>query len=258
MREQLVILRQLIRFSGSDQADWRKILKKSYVLILLMFIIIAKGYTETSRTAEEWFQEGRKAYEIEGYHLAVIMFQKALDLCPEDELIYFNLGLAYTKKKEYDEAKSCYEKAIEINPVNPLPYYHIGRVYYETDDTEKEMEWYQKAIEVDPDFVLAYYNMEIIYYNLGDKLNEEMCSQKVLDFGADNIIDFNKEGEVYSQKGWNNIASENFFQAGLIFIEQYDSLKALKILSVMDSLKSTSELNDSLRVIYNLKFRRIN
>ena len=231
---------------------------KIHVLIFLMLIILTKGYTETSRTAEEWFQEGRKAYEIEGYHLAVIMFQKALDLCPEDELIYFNMGLAYSKQKKYDEAKNCFEKAIEINPVNPLLYYHIGRIYFETGDTEKEMEWYQKAIEVDPDFALAYYNMEIIYYNLGDKLNEEMCSQKVLEIGAENIIDFYTEGEIYSQKGWYNIASENFFKAGLIFIEQYDSLKALNILSVMDSLKTGSELNDSLRVIYNLKFRRTN
>jgi len=216
------------------------------------------GYSETSRTAEEWFQEGRKAYEIEGYHLAVIMFQKALELCPEDEFIYLNMGFAYSKKKEYDEAISCYEKAIMINPYNPLLYYHMGRVYFETGETEKEMECYQKAIEIDPDFILAYYNMEIIYYNLGDKENEDKCFQKVLEIGVENIIDFYEEGEIYSQKGWYNIASEKFFQAGLAYIEQHDSLKVLEIISVMDSLETTSELNDSLRVIYNSKFRRSN
>jgi len=258
VRDQLANSRQLIRFSRSDQADWRKVMKKSYVLIFLMLIIFTRGFTEISRTAEDWFQEGRKAYEIEGYHLAVIMFQKAVDLSTNDELIYFNMGLAYSRQKEYDEAKSCYEKAIAINPFDPLPYYHIARIYFETGDTEQEMEWYQKTIEIDPDFALAYYNMEVIYSNLGDKLNEEWCSQKLLEIGTEDIIDYFKEGEFYSQKGWNNIASEKYFQAGFIYIEQYDSLKALETLSLMDSLKTTSELNDSLRNIYNSKFRKSN
>jgi len=229
---------------------------KIYAIILSMMIIFVKGYSEMSRTAEDWFQEGRKAYEIEGYHLAVIMFQKALSLNPEDEWIYINMGLAYTMEQEYDEAKNCFEKAIELTPDDPLPYYYIARIYYETGDTEQEMEWYQNTIKIDPEFALAYYNMEVIYYNLGEKESEEWCSQKLLEIGTEKDIDSFKEGEMYFKRGWYNIASEYFFQAGLIYIEQYDSLKAFEILSMMDSLESTSELNDSLRVIYNSIFRR--
>ena len=116
------------------------------------------------------------------------------------------------------------------------------------------MECYQKAIDIDSVFVMAYYNMGIIYYNKGDTEKEIECHQKAIEIGNDDALEFYKLGMTYAKKGWKNTALENFYDAGLIYLEQNDSIKALQTIEIMDTLLINSELVDSLKIDYNSQF----
>ena len=230
-------------------------MKKIYLLIFIF--LLSKGYSETLHNAEYWFQRGYNSNKIGEYNNAVLQYKKALMKAPEDAVIFLNMGLAYANGGKNDEAMECFQKAIEIEPKNAVAYYNLGLIYYHKGNTEKEMECYQNAISIDPDFALAYYNIGIIYYNEGETEKETEYTQKAIEIGTDDALEFYKLGITYAKKGWKNIASENFYDAGLIYLEQKDSVEALQTIEIMDTLLINSELVDSLKIDYNSQFTPI-
>jgi len=52
-------------------------------------------------------------------------------LIKETALMHYNLGVFYTKNKEYARATAEFEKAIELNPDDPYAYYNLGYIYAE-------------------------------------------------------------------------------------------------------------------------------
>jgi len=230
-------------------------LKRFYLLIII--ILFSKGFAETSNTSEYWFQKGYQSNNIGKYNIAILQYQKALRIAPEDAIIFLNMGLAYASDGKDIEAMECFQKVTEIDSCNAAAYYNMGLIYFHTGNTEKELECYQKAIELDSVFVMAYYNMGIIFYNKGETEKEMEYHQKAIEIGTDDGLEFYKLGMTYAKKGWKNTALENFYDAGLIYLEQNDSIKALQTIEVMDTLLINSELVDSLKINYNIQFTPI-
>lgn len=52
-------------------------------------------------------------------------------LIKETALMHYNLGVFYTKSKEYARSVAEFEKAIELNPEDPYSYYNLGYIYAE-------------------------------------------------------------------------------------------------------------------------------
>lgn len=52
-------------------------------------------------------------------------------LTKETALMHYNLGVFYTKNKEYSRAVAEFEKAIELNPDEPSAHYNLGYIYAE-------------------------------------------------------------------------------------------------------------------------------
>jgi len=50
------------------------------------------------------------------YDEAIRHYQKAIDICPHDEHLYFNMGRAYFGKKEIDQARRWIQMALKRNP----------------------------------------------------------------------------------------------------------------------------------------------
>ena len=52
-------------------------------------------------------------------------------LIKETALMHYNLGVFYTKNKEYPRAIAEFEKATELNPDDPYAHYNLGYIYAE-------------------------------------------------------------------------------------------------------------------------------
>ena len=71
---------------------------------------------------------------------------------------YYNRGIAYYEKGEFDLAIKDYSEAIELNPRLFHPYNNRGNAYLRKGDFDKAIEDYSKAIELNPNLGLAYCN----------------------------------------------------------------------------------------------------
>lgn len=70
----------------------------------------------------------------------------AINLDPEREILYFNRGVLYEKKKELNKAIEDYKKALELNPDYFEVNYNLGALYF-----NEGAEMYNKANDIKSD-----------------------------------------------------------------------------------------------------------
>lgn len=74
--------------------------------------------------------QGIEALAEDRYDAARISFEKALDMNPNDAVVWGNLGVALTRLESYDKALAAYTKAIELDPKEPVTVAEIGSLLY--------------------------------------------------------------------------------------------------------------------------------
>lgn len=71
-------------------------------------------------------------------------------------------------------------KAIEINPNYQIAYYNLGNSYYALGDVDSAENLYKKAIEVDPQYTDSYFNLAYLCLQRGDKEEAIMLFKKCI------------------------------------------------------------------------------
>jgi len=87
-------------------------------------------------------------------------------LSPEEHI---NLGVAYEKKGEIDNALKEYKLA---SKKLPLAYLYIGNIYFQKNDFDEAESAYRKAIKKDSQNADAHNNLAWLYYTKKENLTE--------------------------------------------------------------------------------------
>ena len=70
----------------------------------------------------------------------------------ERVLYHYNLGVAYSQAKLYDEAVEEYEKSLQYNSLNADAHYNLGLLFENIKmDPQRAIEHYRKYLEIKPD-----------------------------------------------------------------------------------------------------------
>ena len=104
-------------------------------------------------------------------------------LTPEEHI---NLGLAYEKKGETEQAVGEYKKAAKDLPT---AYLYLGNIYYGKGEYGRAEEYYREAIRKDPGLADAYNNLSWLLYTCGRNLEEsETLARKATELAPSNEI----------------------------------------------------------------------
>jgi tetratricopeptide (TPR) repeat protein len=87
-------------------------------------------------------------------------------LTPEEHL---NLGVAYEKSGEFDNAIKEYKLAARKQPI---AYLYLGNAYFQKREWTQAEHYYKKAIEIDPNSADAHNNLAWLYYIRGENLDD--------------------------------------------------------------------------------------
>lgn len=80
---------------------------------------------------------------------AVVAYHRAIELNPEYDIAYNNLGVIYLDGMgANDEALTCFKKAIEINPNYTLAYFNAGRSAQLVDKENEAAGYFQMALDL--------------------------------------------------------------------------------------------------------------
>ena len=109
----------------------------------------------------DYAKEGSAYCKAQLYPLAIQALNKAIELAPDDEELYNELGLAYFHQNEIYEAKQAFEKALECGGNSYKSYNNLAWIYHYNDENDKALDYFNEALK------LAPLNFDIIL-NCGD------------------------------------------------------------------------------------------
>jgi tetratricopeptide (TPR) repeat protein len=135
------------------------------------------------------------AYQTRGdYDRAIADYDQVIGLNPEAGHAYNNRGVAYNAKGNYDRAMADYDQAISLNPQNGKAYNNRGVAYQRKGDHNRAVADYDQAIRLNPELAKAYDNRGNAHLHQGD------LSRAIADY--DQAIRLSpKSADVYYNRG---------------------------------------------------------
>ena len=163
---------------------------------------LALEATEADPTNAQAYHVLALALEKMGHqHKALVTFERALQLDPNDPDLLLNLGLTAWNMKMREQAQNMFRQFIAANPGSPLGYNNLGMVQCELGDpataietlrnaiyqmpaepilwnslatvlaessrADESIQFYQEAVRLDPQFSRPYHNLGYAYSHLG-------------------------------------------------------------------------------------------
>jgi len=112
----------------------------------LKSIISGGDYTKKVET-EKLLQMGHRLINEGKYDKALSMFKEILDI-HEDAEVYFNIGYIKTIQKKFDEAIIAFRRAVMINNFHASAFKNMGAAYEKKGNQEEAQRCYEKAGEI--------------------------------------------------------------------------------------------------------------
>jgi len=84
--------------------------------VLIMTIACSTGY---NKHADKYFEEGLLFYDRMEYDRSIESFDKTLELAPygkDNNIVYYNRGMAHLKNRQYGKAIYDFNKSLEMTP----------------------------------------------------------------------------------------------------------------------------------------------
>ena len=113
----------------------------------------AKASEESAKKSKditELYSEGKRYYDNDDYAKAIDIFNKIIDLDPNNIQVRIDKGLALEGADNYKEAVDTYEQVNKIQPDKAIAYSFKGNALRELNDFENSLKAHDKALELEP------------------------------------------------------------------------------------------------------------
>ena len=106
--------------------------------------------------AEEYFFQKR-------YNIALKLFEKVLQLDPENLNAYRYAGDIFIQQNKLEKAKKYFETALELSAKPEKEYLRIAQIYILQEKAEKAIQALEKALEYRDDMYLCYFYLGLVH-----------------------------------------------------------------------------------------------
>jgi len=95
--------------------------------------------------------------------LAIVEFQKAIEIAPNYADAHYNLGAVYQNKGLLEKAISQYRYALNLAPNSVDAYFNLGVIYTQLNSFEEAVLAFQEALRIKPDYQEAQRELEKVF-----------------------------------------------------------------------------------------------
>lgn len=95
--------------------------------------------------------EGNKANQRKEFSKALKLFEEAIKINPNYELVWANMGNTYFQLQDYEAALHCFKKWLEIRPNHASPMGDIGRCLIHLHKNQEAVDFLNKATKIAPE-----------------------------------------------------------------------------------------------------------
>ncbi len=100
---------------------------------------------------------------LNDFNSAVYHFKEVVRIDPLRAGALVNLGAAYNRLEQHDDALAVLRRAIQLAPGKAEGYYNLALVYRQLEQTDLAVQAYREACRVSPKMYDAHYNLANIY-----------------------------------------------------------------------------------------------
>lgn len=144
-----------------------------------------------SANAEGYFQQGNDLVKQGQLEAAVEAYQNAIELDPNYQAVYANLGVVYYQLEQLDLAAQQYEKALELNPEDGEVTYNLGalnlqRALISGDEPDPQLlaqavSQLEQALALNPNLAEPYFSLGVAYLAQNDNAKAIEAFQTFID-----------------------------------------------------------------------------
>ncbi len=132
--------------------------------ILILFNLFFGIYASES----EFFNKGLSYYQKNEFELASAHLEEAKKIDSSNPKIYFYLGNIYYQINELDKAILNYTTGLDFTDKKGAFFYNLGNCYFLKQNYKFSTEMYSQAVLYDPSLYDSYLNAGNAYYKAGD------------------------------------------------------------------------------------------
>jgi len=151
------------------------------VLSLLFLNNISLAEEENSKDRLNALIEQGAEFGKQGkFEDAIVFFNEAVELAPNDADLYYELGYVYEASGNFRKALDSYEKSIELDDSNAEVFYNLGNIYYRLGLNTKASESFTRAVGINPKHKAAWYNLSVLAFQEKDFAKAVQCADNAI------------------------------------------------------------------------------
>jgi tetratricopeptide (TPR) repeat protein len=177
----------------------------------------APAVTEKELTAQEWFERGFKAADLDE---KVRCYTEAIGLKPDYALAFFNRAIARKAKRDSEGALQDYDQAIRLKSKYPAAFNNRGCVRYEHGDLEGALQDINEALRLKPNYAPAFDSRGSVRAAKGDLQGALDDYNEAIRLKPDYAAAFNNRGNLRKAKGDLEGAQQDFNEAARLRSER--------------------------------------
>jgi Flp pilus assembly protein TadD len=194
------------------------------------------------RTVMDFLISGNVLVEEGEFEKAFTHFDRALALDQESSLAHSYQAKKYEIMNELPRAEKAYRKALELDPEEPVLYVKLGFVCYGKGEFEGALALYDEALRRDPQCYMAYGNRGLALIALGRFPEALSAYDQALILEPHNSTFHLMKGNILETAGHDDEALEEFTAAAAI-----DSRDPLACLCLAKLHKKKGNRQEALR-----------
>jgi predicted O-linked N-acetylglucosamine transferase (SPINDLY family) len=117
--------------------------------------------TINSHTDDFYFNIGLIFLSKSEYEKSILYLNKVSQNNPKAFEVLVNIGLALASLNKLNDALTYFDRAMLLNEHSEELYYNIGLIHDKKNDPVEAIHFYEKAIAINPDFVEAWINLGV-------------------------------------------------------------------------------------------------
>jgi protein O-GlcNAc transferase len=129
---------------------------------------------------EGWNRLSETYYRLGQFDAALSSCQQLIKLKPNFAEAYKILGNILQAQSKIDAAVRAYTAAIQIQPNFAEAYANLGTMFYKQNRLEEAIKCYQKSVEINPSLAGVYWNLGNIFQGLDRITEANFCKQRAL------------------------------------------------------------------------------
>ena len=150
---------------------------------------------------EVWFHLGFAFQNNHENKRAMVAYQRAREINPENLQAWFNSGMIQHEEGLLHPALQCYLKAMELDPSQSKIWCNLGALQFQMGEFQHSVDSLNRAVGLKPDYARAWDNLAGSLCALDQLEEAERCCHRAINYKPDYADPYFKLGTIYFQAG---------------------------------------------------------